>query len=107
MEQQLIFKDILAWSYIFNNKLDDAKRTLNEILLKKNHPNKLMRSQVFLSLSYIAYLENDEKLSNYFLQEHLSLENKTTIAGFKKFKRFKDISVSEKPINYFISIGVK
>ena len=107
MEQQLIFKDILVWSYIFNNKLDDAKRTLNEILLKKNHPNKLMRSQVFLSLSYIAYLENDEKLSNYFLQEHLSLKNKTTIAGFIKFKRFKDISVSEKPINYFISIGVK
>ena len=66
MEQQLIFKDILAWSYIFYNKLDDAKKILSEILLKKNHPNKLMRSQVFLSLSYIAYLENDEKLSNKF-----------------------------------------
>ena len=88
MEQQLIFKDILAWAYIFENELNKAKKVLEEIILKKNHPNKLTMSQSYIMLSYIAHLEQNEQLSKTYFNKHLELEHQTTIAGFTKFRNF-------------------
>ena len=106
MEQQLIFKDILAWSYIFENELKKAKRVLEEIILKKTHPNKLTMSQSYIMLSYIAHLEKDEKQSDAYFKKHLDLENQTTIAGFAKFKRFKDTSIANNVLQFLSEKGL-
>ena len=107
MDQQLIFKDILAWAYIFENQTDKAKKVLNEIVLKKNHPNKLTLSQSYVMLSYIAFLEKDKKTSDKYFEKHLNLKNKTTLAGFRKFGRFKDISIASDVIKFLNNKGLK
>ena len=106
MEQQLIFKDILAWAYIFENELNKAKKVLGEIILMKNHPNKLTMSQSYIMLSYIAHLEQNEQLSKTYFTKHLDLEHQTTIAGFTKFKRFKDKTVAKDVLQFLSKKGL-
>ena len=106
MEQQLIFKDILAWAYIFENELNKAKKVLEEIILKKNHPNKLTMSQSYIMLSYIAHLEQNEQLSKTYFSKHLELEHQTTIAGFTKFKRFKDKTIAKDILQFLSKKGL-
>ena len=106
MEQQLIFKDILAWAYIFENELNKAKTLLEEIILKKNHPNKLTMSQSYIMLSYIAHLEQNEQLSKTYFSKHLELEHQTTIAGFTKFKRFKEKTIAKDILQFLSKKGL-
>ena len=63
-------------------------------------------SQSYIMLSYIAHLEQNEQMSKTYFNKHLELEHQTTIAGFTKFKRFKEKTIAKDILQFLSKKGL-
>ena len=70
------------------------------------YKSEIMKSKVYLALSYIYFLQGDDKTSNEYFDLHESMEHKTTLEIITRGGSGRALMM-KKPIKFWTEKGLK
>ena len=94
--------ELLGWAYTLDGNYEKAKEIFELILSKDSHPQKDLKSKIYLSMSYMYHLQDETEKSKQYFALHESMEYKYKPSLFQGSRA----KIMEEPHKFWKEMGL-